>query len=147
MSQGHAQVRRLDTPGGRFYKRALLGAWLAGWAWAGVAAADVVSGAQLPDSAEKVGENRYRVREDYETVVKYYRTVYSTSAFPRRTIVNQPGVKAFHITNLSGKNFEGLNIYQANDEVRIYIIPVAEAKPAKKKPDAKKKEAKQPQSQ
>jgi hypothetical protein len=31
------------------------------------------------------------------------------------------------------KNFEGLNIYVANDEVRIYVIPVVEPKPTKKK--------------
>lgn len=144
-------MRLLDTPGGRFYKRALFGALLAVWSWSGQAAEVVVHGALLPGSAQKVGENRYRVQEDYETVVKFYRTAYPASAYPRKLIVNQPGVKATHIANPNGKNFEGLNIYQANDEVRIYVIPAADAvKPAKKKapePKKKEKETRQPQSQ
>ena len=64
-----------------------------------------------------------------------------TSTFPRRSIVNQPGVKAVHIINPSGKNFEGLNIYESNDEVRIYVVPLqaapAPTKPAKKPADSK----------
>ena len=100
----------------------------------GAARADVVNGVQLPDGAVKVGENRYRVREDFEGVLKYYRTVYPVSAFPRRQIVNQPGVKAVHITNPTGRAFEGLNIYLSNDEVRIYVIlPPDGQKPGKKK--------------
>jgi len=94
---------------------------------------ETVHGAQLPDGAQKVGENRYRATEDFEAVLKYYKTVYPTSAYPRKPIVNRPEVKAVHITNPSMKNFEGLNIYVANDEVRIYVIPVAETKPVKKK--------------
>jgi hypothetical protein len=108
---------------------------------AGAARADLVSGVQLPDGAVKVGENRYRVKEDFEGILKYYRSVYPVAAFPRRQIVNQPGVKAVHITNPIGKSFEGLNIYLSNDEVRIYVIPPADAqKPGKKKGgDATKK--------
>ena len=98
-----------------------------------LARGETVHGAQLPDGAQKVGENRYRATEDFEAVLKYYKTVYPTSAYPRKPIVNRPEVKAVHITNPSMKNFEGLNIYVANDEVRIYVIPVAETKPVKKK--------------
>ncbi|HEY8210586.1 MAG TPA: hypothetical protein VIG99_24050 [Myxococcaceae bacterium] len=101
---------------------------------AGVARADVVNGVQLPDGAVKVGENRYRVKEDFEGILKYYRTAYPIQAFPRRQIVNQPGVKAVHITNPGGKSFEGLNIYLSNDEVRIYVIPPVDGpKPGKKR--------------
>jgi hypothetical protein len=100
---------------------------------AGVARGEVVHGAQIPDGSQKVGENRYRPREDFDGTVKYYRTIYPPAHYPRRQIANQPGVKAIHISNPSGKSFEGLNIYVANDEVRIYIVPVAETKPVKKK--------------
>lgn len=112
--------------------------------WAGPARAETVNGVQLPDGAVKVGENRYRVREDFEGILKYYRTVYPVQGFPRRQIVNQPGVKAVHISNPNGKSFEGLNIYLSNDEVRIYVIPPADApKPGKKRPEGtKKKESK-----
>jgi hypothetical protein len=114
-------------------------------ALAGAARADVVNGVQLPDGAVKVGENRYRVKEDFEGILKYYRGVYPAAAFPRRQIVNQPGVKAVHITNPNGKSFEGLNIYLSNDEVRIYVIPPADAQKSGKKRGGeatKKKESK-----
>jgi hypothetical protein len=113
--------RHLDTLRRGSYKPAAFGAAL--WLWAGTAVAEVVSGAQLPDGAQKVGELRYRSPHDMEETLKYYRGVYPPGSYPRRTIVNQPGVKAVHISNPSGKNFEGLNIYEAKDEVRIYIVP------------------------
>lgn len=97
----------------------------------GWAAADVFNGAQLPDSSAKVGENRFRSPRDWKETLKYYDSVYPKSAFPRREIVHQPGVKAVHIVNPSGKNFEGLNIYEANDEVRIYVVPAGAVKAAK----------------
>jgi len=104
-----------------------------GWLlWAGGAAAGVVGGVQLPDGAQKVAEDRYRAPKDFEETLKYYKSVYSPGAFPRRTIVNQPGIKATHISNPSGKGFEGLNIYEANEEVRIFIVrPGPTAKPRK----------------
>ena len=104
------------------------------------ASGESVLGAQLPDGAQKVGENRYRAPENYEETLKYYRTVYPPAQFPRKAIVNQPGVKAIHIANSGGKQFEGLNIYEANDEVRIFIVPADGAKqPAKKPKPVKKK--------
>jgi len=111
--------------------------------WASGAGAEVVNGAQIPDGAQKVGENRYRAPNTYEKTLEYYRSVYAVSNFPRRQIVNQPGVKALHITNPSGRNFEGLNIYEANEEVRIYIVPLAAGpRGAKKAPPAKAAPAK-----
>lgn len=112
----------LDTLKRSFYKPRPL--WLAGLLWMVPvgAGAEVVGGVQMPDGVRKVGENRYRAPGDFEATLKYYRTVYPPDRFPRRSIVNQPGVKAFHIRNPSGKNFEGLNIYESNDEVRIFIV-------------------------
>lgn len=87
-------------------------------------------GATLPDSATKVGELRYRTTQSLEETMKFYKSVYPAAAYPRKTIANQPGVKAVHISNPSKKGWEGLNIYQAvyegNDEVRIYVVPSAE---------------------
>ncbi len=101
--------------------------------WLGSAHAEMVNGIQLPENAQKVGENRYRTSLNWEDILKYYRTVYSPQAFPRRTIVNQPGVRAIHIVNTSSKLVEGLNVYEANEEVRIYIVPkeVVHKKPAR----------------
>ena len=126
---------RLDTPGCALYKpRPVAGlVALAVLLFGTGAQADVVNGAQLPDGVQKVGENRYRAPGDFKDVQEFYKKIYPSSAFPRRNIVNQPGVKAIHIVNPSGKNFEGLNIYEANDEVRIYIVPAGVVKAAKKK--------------
>lgn len=123
---------RLDTPGSRLYKArplvlavALLGALP-------TSRAETVSGAQLPDGAQKVAENRYRTAQKFDDALKYYKTVYPPAAYPRKAIINQPGVKAVHIVNPSGKGFEGLNIYEANDEVRIYVVTSVEVKPKKR---------------
>jgi hypothetical protein len=109
----------------------------------GVARAEVLDGVQLPDKSSKVGERRYRVPQDWENTLKYFKTVYSTATYPRRSIVNQPGVKAIHIANPSGKGWAGLNVYEANDEVRVYVVPPegGPAKAAKKKSTPKKEES------
>ncbi|MFO0599405.1 MAG: hypothetical protein U0228_29125 [Myxococcaceae bacterium] len=91
----------------------------AGWAWA-----ESELGAQLPDGARKVAEHRYKSSTDFEGTMKFYKNAYPATSYPRKNIVNQPGVKALHIPNTSGKGgWEGLNIYEANDEVRIYVVP------------------------
>jgi hypothetical protein len=125
-------TRVLDSLKGLFYKARPLGAVVVAL-WATGSVAEVVSGAQIPDGAQKVGENRYRAPANFEKTLEYYKVVYPANAYPRRPIVNQPGVKALHITNPSGKNFEGLNIYEVNDEVRLYVVPV-QAAPATSKP-------------
>ena len=127
-------IRALDSLKAGFYKARPLGAAVVAL-WVAVAGAETVNGAQLPDGAQKVGENRYRAPRDFEGTITYYKSVYPVGTFPRKSVVNQPGVKAVHIVNPSGKNFEGLNIYEANDEVRIYVVPVqSTAKPAKPEP-------------
>ncbi len=130
--------RRLDTLGAPLYKTRPF--WLAGLLLLAPAAArsELVHGAQIPDGAQKVGENRYRPKEDWEALIKYYKSVYPTSTHPRKQIANQPGIKAIHIANPSGKNFEGLNLYATNDDVRIYIVPVGDTtKPKKKASEAR----------
>ena len=132
-------TRALDSLKALLYKARPLGAAVAAL-WLSVAVAEVVSGAQIPDGSQKVGENRYRAPGDFDKTLEYYKSVYPASAFPRRAIVNQPGVKAVHIVNPSGKNFEGLNIYEANDEVRIYVVPLTAlaTRPVKKAEPAAK---------
>ncbi len=91
-------------------------------------------GAPLPDSARKVAEHRYRSSTDWEGTFKYYRSALPSSVYPRRDIARIPGVKAVHIANPSGKGeWEGLNIYHANDEVRIYVVPRSGKSAVKKK--------------
>lgn len=88
--------------------------------WAG----EFELGAPLPEYTRKVAEHRYRAPSDFEGTMKFYKTALPASQYPRKNIVNQPGVKALHIANTSGKGgWEGLNIYEANEEVRIYVVP------------------------
>jgi hypothetical protein len=131
----------LDTPKSGPYKTRPL--WLVGLLLFAVPASamEVEGGAQVPDGAQKVAERRYRTRQDLEETLKYYKKEYPPNAYPRKSIVNQPGIKALHIVNPSGKGFEGLNIYVANDEVRIYVVPVGDGKTKK---DEKKEEKKKP---
>ncbi len=139
------KIHCLDSLGGHLYKAPPRRWWGAAWALALLVAvtarADVVGGVQLPEGAEKVGENRYRVPGDFEAAQKYFKSVYPPGQFPRKSIVNQPGVKAVHISNPSGKKWEGINIYQANDEVRIFVIvaPEPKAVPVQKKDGKGKK--------
>lgn len=131
-------TRLLDTLRSGPYKPRpllLLGILLFGAA----ASAETVLGVQLPDGAKKVGENRYRASEDYEGTLKYYRSVYPPAKYSWKSIVNQPGVKAVHIALGPGKQAEGVNIYEANEEVRLYVVPAEVAKPAKKTAKPKKK--------
>jgi hypothetical protein len=101
--------------------------------------AENVLGAQLPDEARKVAELRYRTSKDWDDTKKYFKNVYPLDKFPRRDIIAQPGIRAMHITNPSGKGWEGINIYQANDEVRIFVVPTeSQAKGKKSKKPGKK---------
>lgn len=97
-----------------------------------LARAETILGAQLPDQARKVAELRYRTSQDWEAALKYYRSVYPPAQYPRKSVVNQPGVKAIHIQNPSKKGWEGLNIYEVDEEVRIYVVPAEGAAPRKK---------------
>lgn len=88
-------------------------------ALAGVAFAEP----NLPDTARKVGEDRYKASGDWESVMKHYKTALPADKYPRRSIINQPGIKAIHLANPGNKGgWEGLNIYQVNDEVRISVV-------------------------
>src|ERR1700743_1423920 len=110
--------RLLDTPRAHLYKTRPL--WVAALLFSAAAQGEMVNGAQLPESAQKVGENRYRTSEDFKAVITYYTSVYPPNAYPRKPIIHQPGIQAIHIVNPTGKSFEGLNIYEANDEGRIF---------------------------
>ncbi|MGC3997336.1 MAG: hypothetical protein QM767_07465 [Anaeromyxobacter sp.] len=88
------------------------------------AAADLkVAGAVLPDGSEKVAENRYRVPRSYEDALKYFKQVYGPR-YVRRTIADEPGVKAVHIENPDAKpgSWEGLNVYELKGEVRVFVL-------------------------
>jgi hypothetical protein len=104
------------------YKAALAAVLLA---VPGLALADgaKVAGALLPDGAEKVAENRYRVPRTYDETLRFYRQTYG-ARYARRPIADQPGVKAVHIDNPEARpgQWDGLNIYEAKGEVRVFVL-------------------------
>ena len=105
--------------------------------FAAVSFAESDLGATLPDAARQVGEHRYKSPSDWEGTMKFYKKVYSPSTW--RNVINQPGVKAIHIPNPSGKgDWLGLNIYEANEEVRIYVGPIDGLSGKGKSPKPKK---------
>jgi hypothetical protein len=91
-----------------------------------LARADVfkVHGVQLPNGAVRIGDDdRYRLQESYDAALKYYRSVYRPEKYPRKLIVNQPGIKAIHISNPDpASEWEGFNLYVFQNETRLYIL-------------------------
>jgi len=113
------------------YKAALLaaGLWLAGGvAWAG--GEFKARGAWLPGGSARIAEDRYRAPQGWDETLKFYKNMYPPVKYPRRSIVNQPGIKAIHLANGEGGDWEGLNIYELQGEVRIFVL--ARQKPADK---------------
>jgi hypothetical protein len=82
-----------------------------------------VAGAVMPDGAEKVAENRYRVPKSWDETIRFYRQTYPPR-YTRRPVADQPGLKAVHIDNPDARagSWEGLNIYEAKGEVRIFVL-------------------------
>jgi hypothetical protein len=85
-----------------------------------------VAGAVLPEEAEKIGENRFRVPKTYDEVLKFFRTVYAPGRYARRPIADTPSVKAVHIENPEAKpgQWDGLNVYELKNEneTRIFVL-------------------------
>ncbi len=107
------------------YKAAALAVALA--ALPGVARAEKrVAGAILPDEAEKIGENRFRVPKTYDEGVKFFRAVYAPGKYARRPIADTPTVKAVHIDNPDAKpgQWDGLNVYElrSENETRVFVL-------------------------
>lgn len=91
-------------------------------------------GFMLPDGAVKIDDDRYRLPAPWDETLKFYRRAYPTGKFPRKTLHSQTSVRALHIDNPSGVEWDGVNIYEAGrGEVRLYILPGKEPpeKPAK----------------
>ena len=97
----------------------------------------------LPDGAVKVDEDRYRLPQPWDDAVKFYKATYPPAKFPRRTLRNQSGVRAMHIANPSGGEWEGANLYEtARGEVRVFVLGRGE-KPAEASPPLPAPKAKQ----
>jgi hypothetical protein len=93
----------------------------------------------LPDGAVKIDEDRYRLAEAWDEAARFYRRAYPPNKYPRHTLRSQTPVRAMHIANPSGMEWEGVNLYEAaRGEVRLYILPGKEP-PAPEKGEKKAK--------
>lgn len=85
-----------------------------------------VAGAVLPEEAERIGENRFKVPKTYDEVLKFFRAVYVPGKYARRPIADTPTVKAVHIENPDAKpgQWDGLNVYELKNEneTRIFVL-------------------------
>lgn len=80
-------------------------------------------GVVLPNGAVRLGDDRYRLPEGWDATLKFYRGVYRPEQYPRKFIVNQPGIKAWHFVNADPKGeWEGFNLYEFQGEVRLFIL-------------------------
>jgi hypothetical protein len=78
----------------------------------------------LPDGAVKIDEDRYRLSQTWDEALKWYRTVYPPSKYPRHTLHSESTVRAVHIDNPGGSEWDGVNLYEVgHGEVRVYILP------------------------
>lgn len=105
------------------YKAALAAVFLA---LPGLALAEKVAGAILPDESVKIAENRYRIAKSYDEALKFFRSVYAPGRYARRPIADTSTVKAVHIENPDARpgQWEGLNVYELKNEnqTRVFIL-------------------------
>ena len=81
-------------------------------------------GFQLPDGAVKIDDDRYRLPAPWDETLKFYKRAYPAGKYPRHTLHSQTSVRAIHIDNPSGVEWDGVNIYEAGrGEVRVYVLP------------------------
>ena len=81
-------------------------------------------GAPLPSHARKIAKHRFSLSQDFKMVMRFYKATLPVARYPRKQIIHQPGIKAIHIVNSSARGaWAGMNVYEVNGEVRIYVIP------------------------
>lgn len=86
--------------------------------------AATVHGAAVIEGAVKVDEDRFKSPQDWDKTIRFFRSVYGRQpGIVWRSIASTPKVKAIHIANTRrGQSWEGINIYQTEGEVFIFVI-------------------------
>ena len=80
-------------------------------------------GVSLPNGAVRIGEDRFRLPDSLEASLKWYKSVYRPERYQRNLIANQPGLKAYHVSNPDPKGeWEGFNLYSYQGETRLYVL-------------------------
>lgn len=97
------------------------------------ARAERIHGVTLPPNSSKVDENLYKNTSRFNRVLRYLRNNgYARSGHVWIPIRGNARVTGWHIANQrSSKGWSGINVYQADGKVFIYVLPAKRA--AKKK--------------
>jgi len=100
--------------------------------------ADHYLGAPLLPGAHAEDEvGRYKAGRNYEDTVEFYERLFKGNTKYRwKKIINQPAVKATHLSNTLPKvgEWSGMNIYEISGTTHLYVLKSDDkpAKPAKK---------------
>lgn len=83
---------------------------------------------EAPISANAIAleePGRYKSLHTYDETLDFYRRIFNQTGGVRwRNIANSPSIKAKHVESLRKKTrWEGINIYEKQGEVRIFVIP------------------------
>lgn len=86
--------------------------------------------APLPSDAVRLKDpdnepGRYRSLRSYEELLDFYRRIFNQTGGVRwHNIVQLPTIKAKNVESLRPTTkWEGINIYEKQGEVRIYVLP------------------------
>lgn len=90
-----------------------------------------VFGAPMVPGARKIEEGRYVSPRTYDDTLEFYEKLYKGTTNVRfRAIINAPGIKAVHMQNTKGGGWLGINVYEINNQTRLFVV---RADPAPKK--------------
>lgn len=89
---------------------------------AGEAGAEEAHGAQLPPGVEKVEKGRFRTGMSWDGVLRWYGKTYPRSRYEWIEVINRPGIRAIHIRNAGSGGWDGINLYEHNRRVRIFVL-------------------------
>ena len=93
--------------------------------WSLMGAPDLPVEAPLVPGAVALEERgRYRSARTFQETLDFYRRLFNQTGGVRwRNVVNLPGIKAKHVDSLRNRTrWEGINIYEKQGEVRVYVI-------------------------
>jgi hypothetical protein len=78
----------------------------------------------IPGAIPLSEPGRYQSPRNYPETLDYYRRLFARTGGVRwRNIVNQPDIRAKHAASLRRKTrWQGLNIYEKQGHVRIYVV-------------------------
>ena len=79
----------------------------------------------MPGAIELDDLGRYKTLRTYDETLDFYRRIFNqTSGVRWRNVVSLPSIKAKNVESLRKKtHWEGINIYEKQGQVRIYVIP------------------------